>query len=43
MTRLAQLDQQAETERVHGKVTVEIVYQNGVAERVRANLEAHYK
>lgn len=43
MTRLAELDQQAEREKIHGKVVVELIYQNGKSDRVRAVLEAHYK
>jgi hypothetical protein len=43
MTRLAQLDQQAEAERVYGKVCVEITYQHGHADRVRTVIETHHK
>jgi hypothetical protein len=43
MTALAGLDQQAERNHLHGSVSVEIVYREGVASHVVAETRATYK
>ena len=43
LTRLAELDQQAEREKISGKAVVEISYQHGVSSLVRTRIEASYK
>jgi hypothetical protein len=43
LTRLAVLDQRAEQDRIHGKITIEVYYQNGIADRVRAVMETVHK
>lgn len=43
LTLLAEMDQDAERDKMHGKVLVEVVYQHGAIDRVRAVKEATYK
>lgn len=42
LLRLTELDQQAEREKTYGKVTVEIVYRQGIAEHVRDVMESRH-
>ena len=43
MALLAELDQQAERDKIYGKVSIEIAYQEGLADYVRANIETRHK
>jgi len=43
LTRLAELDQQAERELMHGRIAVEIVYRGGEATHVKEIKEATHK